>query len=76
MTQSQTSLNAKSREVRQAANVYLRANAFLNILRGHLDDVTKADFTALRNMALDGDVEGAGEALNAILTQKGAHHGF
>lgn len=71
MTRSQLSLNAKSREVRQAASVYLRANVFLNILRGHLDDVTKADFTALRQMALDGDVEGAGEALNAILRRKG-----
>lgn len=76
MTQSQTSLNAKSREVRQAATRYLRANAFLTILRGRLDVVTHDDFIALRNMALGGDVEGAGEALNAILTQKGAHHGF
>lgn len=70
MTRSQTSLNAKSREVREAANVYLKAHGFLNILRGHLDDVTKADFTALRNMALDGDVEGAGEALEEILKRK------
>lgn len=76
MTRSQLSLNASSREVRQAANVYLRAHGFLSILRGHLDDVTKADFTALRNMALDGDVEGAGEALNDILRQKGAYHGI
>lgn len=54
MTQSQISLNAKSREVRQAANVYLRANAFLNVLRGQ---------------ALHGDIEGAEKGLHRILTR-------
>ncbi len=59
MTRSQISLNAKSREVRQAASVYLRANAFLNILRGHLDVITMQEFRTLRGQALHGDIEGA-----------------
>lgn len=76
MKLSQIELNTQTKELRKAATRYLRANAFLTILRGRLDVVTHDDFIALRNMALGGDVEGAGEALNAILTQKGAHHGF
>lgn len=70
MTQSQISLNASSREVRQAATRYLRANAFLTILRGRLDVVTHDDFIALRNMALGGDVEGAEIALEEILKRR------
>lgn len=69
MTQSQISLNAKSREVRQAANVYLRANAFLNILRGHLDVITMQEFRTLRGQALHGDIEGAEKGLHRILTR-------
>ncbi len=69
MTQSQISLNAKSREVRQAANVYLRANAFLNVLRGHLDVITMQEFRTLRGQALHGDIEGAEKGLHRILTR-------
>lgn len=69
MTQSQTSLNAKSREVRQAANVYLRANAFLNVLRGRLDVITMQEFRTLRGQALHGDIEGAEKGLHRILTR-------
>ena len=69
MTRSQTSLNAKSREVRQAASVYLRANAFLTILRGHLDVITMQEFRTLRGQALHGDIEGAEKGLHRILTR-------
>ena len=69
MTRSQISLNAKSREVRQAASVYLRANAFLNILRGHLDVITMQEFRTLRGQALHGDIEGAEKGLHRILTR-------
>lgn len=69
MTRSQISLNAKSREVRQAASVYLRANAFLNILRGHLDVITMQEFRTLRGQALSGDIEGAEKGLHRILTR-------
>lgn len=69
MTRSQTSLNAKSREVRQAANVYLKAHGFLNILRGHLDDITMQEFRTLRGQALHGDIEGAEKGLHRILTR-------
>lgn len=69
MTQSQISLNAKSREVRQAAAVYLRANAFLNVLRGHLDVITMQEFRTLRVQALHGDIEGAEKGLHRILTR-------
>ncbi len=69
MTQSQISLNASSREVRQAATRYLRANAFLTILRGHLDVITMQEFRTLRGQALHGDIEGAEKGLHRILTR-------
>lgn len=69
MTQSQISLNAKSREVRAAANVYLRAHTFLTVLRGHLDAITMQEFRTLRGQALHGDIEGAEKGLHRILTR-------
>lgn len=70
MTRSQIELNAQTKELRKAATRYLRANAFLTILRGRLDVVTHDDFIALRNMALGGDVEGAEIALEEILKRR------
>lgn len=69
MKLSQIELNTQTKELRKAATRYLRANAFLTILRGHLDAITMQEFRTLRGQALHGDIEGAEKGLHRILTR-------
>lgn len=50
--------------------MYLRANTFLEHLKKSRMGMTAQEFSALRNMALTGDIEGAWRGLHDVLASR------
>ena len=63
-------VTAMSNDIRTEAGRHLRAHFFVERIRKYTDVLTMEEYRQLRNMALDGDLAGANNKLNVILSNR------
>ena len=56
--------------IRSDANRFLKAHSFIERLRRYSDKITMLEYKNMRNMALNGDLEGAENKLQEILNYR------